>query len=127
MLLRRTWLTAVTGFEDSFRTLYEDQALYAKLALRAPVLLTDEVWAHYRRHNNSVRAQMYGTADEAASRGVFLTWLAACTEIGRINKTCHHLSRLVANYSREAAYSLRVYSRADEVRPMRRLIVEGWG
>ena len=77
VLLRRTWLTAVAGFVDSFRTLYEDQALYCKLALRAPVLLTDEVWARYRRHNNSVCAQMYGTADEAASRGVFLRWLAA--------------------------------------------------
>lgn len=75
VLLRRTWLTAVGGFVDSFRTLYEDQALYAKLALRAPVLLTDEVWANYRRHNNSVCAQMYGTEAEAASRLVFLAWL----------------------------------------------------
>ena len=77
VLLRRAWLTAVAGFVDSFRTLYEDQALYAKLALRAPVLLTDEVWAHYRRHNDSVCAQMYGTAAEAESRQVFLDWLAA--------------------------------------------------
>ena len=77
VLLRRTWLLAVDGFVDSFRTLYEDQALYAKLALRAPILLTDEVWANYRRHNNSVCAQMYGTDAEAASRQVFLTWLAA--------------------------------------------------
>jgi len=75
VLLRRTWLTAVAGFVDSFRTLYEDQALYAKLALRAPVLLTDEIWANYRRHNNSVCAQMYGTAAEAASRHIFLVWL----------------------------------------------------
>lgn len=75
VLLRRTWLTAVAGFVDSFRTLYEDQALYAKLALRAPVLLTDEVWANYRRHNNSVCAQMYGTEAEAASRRTFLAWL----------------------------------------------------
>ena len=75
VLLRRAWLTAVDGFVDSFRTLYEDQALYAKLALQAPVLLTDEVWANYRRHNNSVCAQMYGTEAEAASRRVFLAWL----------------------------------------------------
>jgi glycosyltransferase involved in cell wall biosynthesis len=75
VLLRRAWLTAVDGFVDSFRTLYEDQALYAKLALRAPVLLTDEIWANYRRHNNSVCAQMYGTDAEAASRRVFLDWL----------------------------------------------------
>ena len=77
VLLRRYSLTAVEGFVDSFRTLYEDQALYAKLALRAPVLLTDEVWASYRRHNNSVCAQMYGTDAEAGSRRVFLAWLAA--------------------------------------------------
>lgn len=77
VLLRRTWLTAVEGFVDSFRTLYEDQALYAKLALRAPILLTDEVWANYRRHNNSVCAQMYGTEAETTSRRVFLAWLAA--------------------------------------------------
>jgi hypothetical protein len=74
-LLRRTWLAAVAGFVDSFRTLYEDQALYAKLALRAPVLLTDEIWANYRRHNNSVCAQMYGTAAETTSRRIFLAWL----------------------------------------------------
>lgn len=77
VLLRRGWLMAVGGFVDSFRTLYEDQALYAKLALRAPVLLTDEVWANYRRHNNSICAQMYGTAAETTSRHVFLAWLEA--------------------------------------------------
>ena len=77
VLLRRAWLTKVSGFVDSFRTLYEDQALYCKLALRAPVLLTNEVWAHYRRHNNSVCAQMYGTAGEVTSRQVFLDWLIA--------------------------------------------------
>lgn len=77
VLLRRAWLTEVSGFVDSFRTLYEDQALYCKLALRAPVLLTNEVWANYRRHNNSVCAQMSGTADEVTSRQVFLDWLAA--------------------------------------------------
>lgn len=77
VLLRRAWLTAVDGFVDSFRTLYEDQALYAKLALRAPVLLTDEVWANYRRHNHSVCAQMYGTEAEGTSRRVFLAWLEA--------------------------------------------------
>ena len=75
VLLRRNWLTAVAGFVDSFRTLYEDQALYAKLALQAPVLLTDEVWANYRRHNKSVYAQMYGTEAEAASRRTFFAWL----------------------------------------------------
>ncbi|RZK16594.1 MAG: glycosyltransferase family 2 protein, partial [Hymenobacter sp.] len=77
VLLRRVWLTAVEGFVDSFRTLYEDQALYAKLALRAPILLTDEIWANYRRHNNSVCAQMYGTEAEAGSRRTFLSWLEA--------------------------------------------------
>lgn len=84
VLLRRSWLTAVAGFVDSFRTLYEDQALYAKLALCAPVLLTDEVWANYRRHNNSLCAQMYGTAAEAASRRVFLAWLAAYQTTGEL-------------------------------------------
>ena len=77
VLLRRAWLTVVAGFVDSFRTLYEDQALYAKLALRAPVLLTDEVWAHFRWHYNSVCAQIYGTTVEGASRKVFLDSLMA--------------------------------------------------
>jgi glycosyltransferase involved in cell wall biosynthesis len=62
------------GFEDSFRGLYDDQVVYAKLYLDATVLVLDECLARYRRHPQST-TQLSKRQDEFRARLAFLTWL----------------------------------------------------
>lgn len=49
-LLARRACTAIGGFDDAFRGLYEDQAFFARLELRYPVFVADACWAWYRQH-----------------------------------------------------------------------------
>jgi hypothetical protein len=75
VVVRRAALEAVGGWEERFGGLYDDQAFYAKLCLRAAVFVSDEVWDKYRRHADS----MCHTAEAAgvcfAERVHYLDWL----------------------------------------------------
>lgn len=75
MLVRRSLIEAVGGFEEQFRQLYTDQALYAKLFLASSALPIEGCWARYRQHRaSSTRAaRREGRARKA--RLAFLTWL----------------------------------------------------
>ena len=50
ILVRSKALEAVGGFEERFRDLYEDQALYAKICLEMPVFVSDKCLEKYRQH-----------------------------------------------------------------------------
>jgi glycosyltransferase involved in cell wall biosynthesis len=56
ILLRRETLGAIGGFEEQFEGMYEDQVLYAKLCLQAPVYVSDTCWDRYRQHPHSMCA-----------------------------------------------------------------------
>jgi glycosyltransferase involved in cell wall biosynthesis len=56
IMVRRSSLESLGGFEESFRGLYEDQVFYAKLALHLRVLVTEEVLERYRMHPDSTCA-----------------------------------------------------------------------
>jgi glycosyltransferase involved in cell wall biosynthesis len=75
LLVRREDLLAVGGFEDSFRTLYEDQVFFFKMTLHYRVITTDQVLDYYRQHPDSACHQAGGSAGDAAMRPVFLEWL----------------------------------------------------
>ena len=54
IIVRRELLDAVGGFERGVRDFfYEDQMLYVKVCLRAPVLVADTCWDYYRQHPGS--------------------------------------------------------------------------
>ena len=79
LLLRREAVEAVGGFEAEFtgaRTLYEDQALLAKIYLAFPVWFSRAVWLNYRQHEGSCVAMVKreGRYDEV--RLYFLDWFA---------------------------------------------------
>jgi glycosyltransferase involved in cell wall biosynthesis len=80
MLARRTVIDRVGGFEASFRGLYEDQVLHAKICLEAPVLQAQACWYHYRQHPTSCCQVARSTGQEAAARRKFLHWLTAYVE-----------------------------------------------
>lgn len=79
VLIRNRALRRVGGFDESF-DLYEDQTLWAKLMLRYPVYVTDEVGARYRQHAGSttarsVRDGRYDRMRPHESRIAFLEWV----------------------------------------------------
>lgn len=76
VLVRRETLRGVGGFEEVFRGMYEDQVLYAKMALRAPVLVTDTCLARYRQHPASCCAAAEHGGEIAHTRLAYLEWLS---------------------------------------------------
>ncbi len=77
VIIRTERLREVGGFEEAFPDLYEDQAVYAKLGLRFPVVITEQCLARYRQHEAQccVRAEREGRVHQIRRR--FLDWLAA--------------------------------------------------
>jgi glycosyltransferase involved in cell wall biosynthesis len=75
-LIRRSALLAVGGFEERFRKVRTDLAVWAKLSLRFPVRADSGFVARYRQHGQSSVARMFGDP-EAYRRNemAFWTWL----------------------------------------------------
>jgi hypothetical protein len=79
LLLRRSAVDAVGGFEESFRgplAFYEDQAFLLKLYLRYPVYISREVWLSYRKHDRSISTQAARSGSARSTRAHFLAWYA---------------------------------------------------
>jgi hypothetical protein len=71
--VRRAALLAVGGVDDAFTGLYDDQVLYAKLALHGGIMRTDACVLRYRQHAESMCATRLAVADDA--RRAYLNWL----------------------------------------------------
>lgn len=74
-LVRRDVMEAVGGYEETFRGMYEDQVLNAKLCLETPVFVASACWFRYRRHAESCVVEANKTGQKHASRKRFLQWL----------------------------------------------------
>ena len=87
VILRRGILEQVNGFEEELcnavRGLYDDQAMYAKVCLQAPVFVSNECWYRYRQHPEACCAVMGQPEKHAAARLLFLDWLAAYPSMQR--------------------------------------------
>ena len=75
-IMRRALIDRVGGFEDEFRTMFEDQVFYAKTHLTAPIYVADRMWARYRKHEASCSAQQ-SQAQELAAQMRYLNWVSA--------------------------------------------------
>ena len=75
LLIKRKDLEKVGGSENSFRTLYEDQVLYFKVALHFRVIVVGEVLDYYRQHPDSACHQAGHMKGDIQVRPVFLEWL----------------------------------------------------
>jgi len=76
LLVRRSVFDEVGGFEEQFRTWYEDQAFNIKVLLRYPIYISSRVWRHYRQHDASCWQHMT-PKNYWHVRSVFLDWLHA--------------------------------------------------
>lgn len=75
LMVKRHVIECIGGWEEVFRTLYEDQVFYAKVCLEVPVLVDGECYSKYRRHGDSLCAEMKETGQYHAARLTFLNWL----------------------------------------------------
>jgi glycosyltransferase involved in cell wall biosynthesis len=75
VLVRRSLVDTVGGFEPAFRGMYDDQAFYAKACLAAPVVASAACSSRYRRHGSSLYSTAKATGQTDADRLAFLRWL----------------------------------------------------
>jgi len=75
VVVRRSAAQAVGGFEPIFTGMYDDQVLYAKLCLSAPVLASPTCSSRYRRHRDSLYSRAKATGQSVPDRRAFLLWL----------------------------------------------------
>jgi glycosyltransferase involved in cell wall biosynthesis len=75
ILMRRSIVEEVGGFEEGFRRVFTDQAFYTKLFLAAPVYITDHCWDKYRQHQDS-SCSIVERAGQLEARGLaYLKWV----------------------------------------------------
>lgn len=75
IVVRRSAIDAVGGYEPPFRGLYEDQVFHAKLCLRYPIVTSSDTGYRYRQHPDSC-VQVEGRAGRRLDgRRKFFSWL----------------------------------------------------
>jgi glycosyltransferase involved in cell wall biosynthesis len=81
VLIHRSLIDQIGGFEESFRGMYEDQVFFTKVFLNASVYVEDICLDRYRQHANSACASAHTTGEYVSggrphpSREIFLNWL----------------------------------------------------
>lgn len=74
-MYRRDVLLKLDGFEESFRGLFEDQVIRAKIYLNGPVFISDHLFDRYRQHDESCFRVSKATGGSEEPRRLFLLWL----------------------------------------------------
>lgn len=73
-IARRDVIEQIGGFEEQFRTMYEDQAFLTKAYLSTPVWISSRCWDRYRRHPGAITLRT-GEQEYHRVRRTFLSWL----------------------------------------------------
>lgn len=74
-LLKREFIEKIGGFEEEFKSVGEDQALWAKVSLHGKIYVLDDSLAKYRQHPESTCAYLTEKGTDADSWGYFFGWL----------------------------------------------------
>jgi glycosyltransferase involved in cell wall biosynthesis len=75
ILVRRTAIETVGGYEDDFPGMYEDQVFHTKLCLAFPAFVSSECWYRYRQHNEACTITSHAQKKYYNARKAFLIWL----------------------------------------------------
>ncbi|MEQ1908670.1 MAG: hypothetical protein ABMA15_07595, partial [Vicinamibacterales bacterium] len=84
ILIRRSALDAVGGYELAFRNMHEDQVFHAKLCMRFPVFVADNTWCRYRQHPTSFIAKRLSGPLRNEYRKRFLDWVRQYADEHRV-------------------------------------------
>ncbi|MBD2526712.1 glycosyltransferase family A protein [Nostoc sp. FACHB-133] len=81
VLIRRELFQEIGGFEESFRSMYEDQVFFTKVYLKASVFIEPNYWDRYRQHPASScsiaeKTGQYHPYKTNPADFVFLNWIA---------------------------------------------------
>lgn len=90
VLIRRELFQEIGGFEESFRGMYEDQAFFAKVYLKASVFVESNYWDRYRQHPES-------TCSIAQKTGQYHPFKAHPTHLTFLNWITEYLSKESVN------------------------------
>lgn len=82
LIVRRSVVDAVGGWEDSFRNQYEDMVFYTKVTRHYPVYVTSDLYARYRQHPDNNweilrRGRRWQPNRLKPSRKIYLEWVLA--------------------------------------------------
>jgi 2-polyprenyl-3-methyl-5-hydroxy-6-metoxy-1,4-benzoquinol methylase len=83
VLVRRRCLHQCGGFDNSFKYLYSDQVLLAKLSCQFNALVVDNCWGRYRQHSKST----IHTVPAAGAHRTYLEWLQRYLRLHKIEET----------------------------------------
>lgn len=80
VLIRREVFEKYGGFEDEFRTMYEDMVFYTKVFLHEPVFVSGQCWDKYRQHKENscavaINSGVFNPDKPNPARGRFLQWM----------------------------------------------------
>ena len=79
LLLRRSAVERIGGFEEAFRgmyQLYDDQTFLTKMYLNEPVYVAGKCWDRYRQHPDQCVSVVRDAGQQHTVRLAFLRWLA---------------------------------------------------
>ncbi|MEL7158650.1 MAG: glycosyltransferase family A protein [Actinomycetota bacterium] len=112
-LIRRQALEAVGGYEETFRSLYEDAVVMLKLAVAFPVHVDDRVTYLYRMHPDSSTNRTSSSDDIDRHRATYLDWVQAhLTDQGAPDELYRALARARASTHRRRQRAHRVLAAA---------------
>lgn len=108
MILRRTAIEGVSGFEEEFRGLFEDQAFLIKIYLTTAVFVSSACWDRYRQHPDSCCEQAKARGVYFPAHHTFLLWLEGYLRQERLDGTpvWFALQHALRKYRQPARYWL---------------------
>lgn len=74
LMFRHASIVKVGGFEEEFRSAYEDQAFLAKFYLNSTLYIANALWSDYRLHAGSCMAEVKRMGTYHDARRAFLKW-----------------------------------------------------
>lgn len=75
ILVKRKVINRVGGYEESFRGMYEDTIVLAKICLKSAVYVSSTCWYKYRMHPEACTHVSWLKGEDNAAEALYLDWI----------------------------------------------------